>query len=42
MVHPILEHGNIIWGPHFNLDQIAILITLDHYHHYIISSAFTI
>jgi len=24
MVHPILEYGSLIWGPHFKLDQIAI------------------
>ena len=24
MVRPILEYGNLIWGPHFKLDQIAI------------------
>jgi len=24
MVHPILEYGNLIWAPHFKLNQIAI------------------
>jgi len=23
-VRPILEYGNIIWGPHFVLDQLVI------------------
>ena len=39
MVRPILEYGNLIWGPHFKLDQIAIekynaVLLLDCYHHY--------
>ena len=24
MVHPILEYGNLIWGPQYKLNQIAI------------------
>ena len=24
LLRPILEYGNIIWGPHFTLDQRAI------------------